>query len=287
MSPGRIAVGRARAVRALLALTAVSACLGAVAYAATRPEHPARGLAESKPVGIAPQREEPSPRLRPRFIEYPEAISVVAEPQFRFHVPPRVQQPHPPLSGSPGEPRPPRQFQCRLDGGRWGACSSPHRLGGIVPGRHAFAVRAFNRAGRPGAAVSYSWRRAEPSPVQDQVDSKPFSIELRVPLEDLHPGFPPQQLPILISNPNPAPIEVTSLAVGIGSDSPGCSAENFALTGSNASPTAPLVVPAGDSVSLPTATVTAPTIGMLNLPVDQDACQGANVPLVFDGEAHG
>lgn len=295
MSPGRIATGHARAVRVIGILTAASTCLGAVAYAATRPEDPALGLEGSKPVNVAPQHGTQAPPgkgaealLRPRFIEYPEMVSAVADAQFRFHVPPRSQPPlRPSPDGPSGGETSTRHFQCRLDGGGWRACGSPHRLVALAPGSHAFAVRAFNRAGRSGPAVSYSWRQAEPSPEQDRVDPQPFSIELRSPPDDLHPGFPPQQLPILISNPNPVPIEVTSLSVAIGSDSPGCSAENFALTGSSVSPTTPLIVPAGDSVGLPTATASAPTIGMLDLPVNQDACQGADIPLVFDGEAHG
>jgi hypothetical protein len=297
MSPGRIAVGRAHAIRALLALIAVPACLGAVAYASTRPEHRAPGLAESKPAGIAPQHgvgalqgrgEEQLPRAR--LIEYPEATSVIAEPQFRFHVPPRSQhldpsQPAPP--GTPAEPERPRRFQCKLDDSGWRACSSPYRLSGVALGDHAFAVRAFNRAGRPGPATGYSWRQASPVSRRDQVDPKPFSIELAGQLEDLYPGYPAQQVPIRIANPNPDPIEVTSLSVAIAGDPPNCPAENFALTQSSASPAAPLAVPAGGTVSLPTATVSAPTIGMLNLAVNQDACRGADIPLVFSGEAHG
>jgi hypothetical protein len=294
MSPGRIAVSRARAVRALLALTALSACLGAAAYAATGPDHRAPGLGKSKPVGVAPQRgadgpagKDEEPLLRPRFIESPEAISVVAEPQFRFHVPSRPQRLAPALPGPPGKPEPPRRFQCRLDGGGWRGCRSPHRLGDLAPGRHVFAVRAFNRARRPGPAISFSWRKTELSSENDQVDPKPFSIELRGELEHLYPGYPAQQVPILITNPNPVPIEVTSLAVAIAGDSPDCSAENFALTPSSASPTAPVTVPAGGSVSLPTATISAPTISMVNLPVNQDACRGVDIPLAFNGEAHG
>lgn len=300
MSPGRIAVGRAHAIRALLALIAVPVCLGAVAYASTRPEHRAAGLAGSKPVGVAPQHgvgapqsseEEPLPRAR--LIEYPEATSVVAEPQFRFHVPPRAQRRDPPQPGplgppaEPGQPERPRRFQCKLDDSGWRACSSPYRLSGVALGDHAFAVRAFNRAGRPGPAIIYSWQQANSVSGQDQVDPKPFSIELPGQLEDFFPGYPAQQIPIRITNPNPVPIEVTSLTVAIAGDPPDCSAENFALTRSSASPTAPLTVPADGSVSLPTGTVSAPTISMLNLAVNQDACRGADIPLVFSGEAHG
>jgi hypothetical protein len=294
MSPGRIAIGRARAIRALLALIAVSACLATVAYAATRPERRAPDLAGSKPVGVAPQNGVDAPQgngeeplLRPHFIEYPDAVSTVAEPQFRFHVAPRLQRPGAGPPGPPDQPQRPRRFQCKLDGDGWRACSSPYRLSGLAPGNHAFAVRAFNRASRPGPAISYSWRKAEPSPGQDQGDPKPFSIELQGELEDLIPGYPAQQMTILITNPNAAPIEVTSLTVAIAGDPPDCSTENFALTPSSASPTAPVTVPAGGSVSLPTATISAPSIGMLNLPVSQDACRGTEVPLVFSGEAHG
>jgi hypothetical protein len=292
-----MAVGRARAIRALLALIAVSACLGAVAYAAMRPGHRAPGLAEGKPIGTAPQQGtgaspgaagEQLPQAR--LIERPDAISVVAEPQFRFHVPPGPQRLLPSPQGPPGQspqPERPRRFQCRLDGGGWRACSSPLRLGGLAPGNHSFATRAFSRAGQPGPAVAYSWRQAEPPSEQERVDPKPFSVELRGKLEDLYPGFPPQQLPVLISNPNSIPIEVTSLTAAIAGGPPDCPAENFALTPSSASPATPVTVPAGGSANLPTTALSAPTIRMLNLTVNQDACQGTDVPLVFEGEAHG
>lgn len=306
MSPGRIAVGRARAVRAILALTAVSGCLGAAAYAATRA--PQTGLSGSKPVAVTPQHgadtspgpgpgEKSEPLPRASFIEYPEAVSVATEPQFRFHVASRAQTSPAAPAGPPAEPERPRRFQCRLDGGVWATCSSPYRLRGPGLGGHTLAVRALNRAAQPGPAVGYSWRQSEPpaEPVQVKAqeevpvsgDSKPFSIELSGSLEELHPGFPPQPLVLLITNPSSEPIEVTGLTAAIAADSPECSAENFALTQSGASPATPLAVPAGGSASLPTATVSAPTIAMLNLPVDQDACQGAEIPLVFEGEARG
>jgi hypothetical protein len=120
------------------------------------------------------------------------------------------------------------------------------------------------------------------------VDPTPFSIEPQAEgVEDLYPGHPAQQLPVLIGNPNSVPIEVTSLTVAIDGDPPTCPAENFARTPSSISSAAPLAVPAGGSVGLPSATASAPAIGMLDLPFNQDACRGAAVPLVFSGEAHG
>lgn len=115
----------------------------------------------------------------------------------------------------------------------------------------------------------------------------PFSIELRGELAELFPGHPAQQVSLVVSNPNSEPIEITGLTVAIGDETPSCPAENFALTQSNVSPTTPLVIPADASLELPSAGISAPTIGMLNLPVNQDPCQGAEVPLVFSGEARG
>jgi hypothetical protein len=288
--------GSGRAVRVIISLTTVSACLGAAAYAATRPERPAAGLAASKPLGgaghgvDAPAGDGEKALPRPVFIEYPEAISAAPETQFRFHVPPRTQGPiNPtPQSAPPsGEPGSRRRFQCRLDDGGWRACSSPDRLGGLLSGRHNFAVRAFNRAGRPGPAISYSWRQVEATSGTEEGDPKPFSIELQGELEHLYPGDPAQPVPIRIANPNPVPIEVTSVTVAIASEPPNCPAANFLLTPSSASPTTPLTVPAHAAVGLPTPTTSAPTIAMLNLAINQDPCRGVDVPLVFDGEAHG
>jgi hypothetical protein len=102
------------------------------------------------------------------------------------------------------------------------------------------------------------------------------------------PGDPPQPLPVLISNPNSVPIEVTSLTVAIAVDPPGCPGDpNFELLPASASPSAPLTVPAGGSVNLPSPAVSAPAIALRNLPVNQNACQGARIRLVFSGQAHG
>ena len=104
----------------------------------------------------------------------------------------------------------------------------------------------------------------------------------------LAPGvrFP---LQLTLTNPNGAPILVTSLTVTISADStpPGCtSAANIQITQSNASSSNPITVPANGSVTL-TSTPRAPQIELLNLPdVNQDVCKGKTFTLSYSGSAH-
>jgi hypothetical protein len=269
--PGRRDKRRYGATRALAALVVAVACLGGVAYAGIH-----RGRAE-------PSREKAGQRPpRPRFIEVPVALGVGERGQFRFHIPPRGRKPGNPAG--PAQPASPdvrwRRFECRLDGGGWGGCSSPYPLSSLGPGDHSFAVRALNRSGRSGSVAHYRWSQLEP---------KDFTIEpLLEPLQELMPGAAPQQLPVQIENPNPAPIEVTGLTVVVSPDRVGCVADpNFSITPSSLSPAAALTVPAGKSVDLPTATARAPTLALRDLPFDQNACQGATLRLFFSGEARG
>lgn len=270
-------IGPVRATRAILALVAAVACLGSVAYAATRSD-----VAERKQGAGTPDRKRGQRPPRPRFIEVPAGGGVVTDVQLRFHVaPPEPQEPG--RGGPKPAPEPAtawRRFQCRFEGGEWEGCSSPERFAGLEPGEHAFAVRALNRRNLPGPAAHYRWAQLEP---------KGFSIDpVTDSLAELLPGDPPQQLPVRIGNPNPAPIEVTALSVAVTPDLPGCPADpNFAVTPSSVSPSAPLVVPAGGTATLPSAAASAPTLALRELPSDQNGCQGATVHLVFSGEARG
>ena len=286
MLPGNRMAGPGRAIRAMVALIAVSASLGA-AVSLARSGGGTDGsaslenrVAVALPKGSSMGSAGEALPARPLFIETPEATSVLNETQFRFHVPPRSDQP---LSVSPAAPapttapaKPRRRFQCRYDDGDWSGCSSPLRLGAIPAGAHELGVRALTRSGRTGAVAMFSWR---------QVDPRPIAIAAADPVEDLYPGFPPQPLAVTVTNPNDVPVEVTRLSVDVADDPPECPAENFRLTPSTLSPSSPLPIPAGASVTLPSDQ--APAIQMLNLAVNQDACSDARVELVFEGEAHG
>ena len=48
-------------------------------------------------------------------------------------------------------------FACGLDGGAFGACSSPITYNGLGEGSHTFAVRAVDLAGNQSGSTSYTW----------------------------------------------------------------------------------------------------------------------------------
>jgi len=267
-----------RAARAIIALAVAVACLGGVAFAAT-------GLDQAKPVAEKPAadrgRSPGDGPARPTFIETPAAVGVDPDTQFRFHVAPPQAQAGGPPTGAPARPAVRwRRFECRVDGDGWSPCSSPHVLAGLDTGMHSFAVRALNRRDEFGKAAHYRWTQLEPME---------FAIDPEFgPLAELMPGDPAQQLPVRISNPNPAPIEVTGLTASVVPDQPACAADpNFEVTPAGLTPQEPLAIPAGGSATLPSPGAAAPTLALRELAVDQNACQGTSLRIAFSGEARG
>jgi hypothetical protein len=241
---------------ALAALLAIGVVLGLVvaAYASTRPGGAGRGM----PAGAAPDRS-----WRPTISRHPDRVALSSVARFDFDAGRRA-----------------RGFRCRLDSRRWRDCRGPVSFAHLDPGRHSFAVLAFDREGRRSAAARFRWRILE---------AKGFTIASH-PAEaaTLFPGAPPVALPLTVENPNPAPIFVVSLRVAATADPPGCPrSENLSLIAASVSSAAPLRVPAQGSASLPAAGLAPPAIQLRDLPVNQDACQGARFPLAFSGKARG
>lgn len=104
------------------------------------------------------------------------------------------------------------------------------------------------------------------------------------PVGSLAPGA---RLPIdlHLDNPTANRVSVSSLGVSIaGTTAPGCAASNFALT--QFAGTFPLQLPANSHNTLSSLRIPKaqwPTLAMLNLPVNQDACKGATVQLRYSG----
>jgi hypothetical protein len=249
-------------LRALAALVGLATALGAVAYGAARQmpgvPHPA-----AKPGSKHPAKSHSVRPPRPRLTEHPGKLVTSTTARFAF-------------VGNGANLR----FECRLDGARWKICSAPVDLVGLASGSHTFSVRSLNRRGRRSRSTRFRWTLLAP---------KEFSIVPQLAnLRELYPGDPPVPLPLVVSNPNPVPIFVTSLRVSVIADPAGCaSATNLSLGHAGASPAAPIEVPAGGSVSLPAPGVAPPTIQLRDLPVNQDTCQNTRFPLEFSGSARG
>ena len=234
-------------------LVALVGCVGAVAYAAT-PRHagpPAGHRGGSRAAAL------PKPKLR----RHPGRLEASTTATFAFRAKRRS------------------RFQCRLDGHAWKSCRSPVAFAGMSAGTHRFMVRAVGRRHGHGHPARFRWRVLKP---------REFSIEPHLEsLGALFPGAAPQPVPLTITNPNPLPIFVTRVTVATTGDPSGCGADNLALTPAGISASAPLRVPAHRLIDLPAAGVAAPSIQLRDLPVNQDACQGAVLPLSFSGSARG
>lgn len=260
---------RATAGRVLVALIGVTGALAAVAYATSAPQARDAGGTGLRAVGagsdqLAVNARPGSPRLpRPRITRHPAKSTLSTWASFRY-------------SSSLADV----DFACKLDDAGWKRCGRTRvAYRGLAVGAHQFLVRAEAEGARSRPA-RYAWAQGQP---------QSFSIAAELSaLSRLYPGAPPTAVPLVLTNPNPAPIRVTSLRVSVAADPPACpSGANLELIQSSASEHKPVKIPAGGTVRLPAADASAPAIALRDLPVNQDACQGVSFPLEFSGEAIG
>ena len=170
------------------------ALAAAAAYAAGG--HGGHGKERHTPAGKRHDPGEEAPPAAPvatqggralRIPGHPPAISTHSTARFRVE--------------AVGEP----MLRCRLDRRPVQDCDETSLLyRGVGDGPHTFYVFSTRR-GRMLARADFSWLVLEPKPFT--VSPQPEAIG------PLYPGEPPSAIPVVISNPNPVPITVTSLRV--------------------------------------------------------------------------
>jgi hypothetical protein len=139
-------------------------------------------------------------------------------------------------------------------------------------------------------SVSGTYQYAQTTLVVDsKLSSKPFSIS-GGPTGQLAPGVAPLPINLLLANPNNQALSITNLSVTVtGTNKAGCTAADFAVTQYNGP--YPLGVPKNavnaSLTQLGVAPANLPTVRMLDLARNQDACKGATVSLSYSGSATG
>ena len=172
---------------------------------------------------------------------------------------------------------------CRRDGARFNWCTSPQSYSSLSLGSHRFEAEAIDAAGNTSSPVGYAWTIAKTV----ETSGKPFTVTGNAS-GPLAPGVS-RALAITVANPNGVPIEVTALTVSVaaGSSNAACDGPaNLQVTQPNISSANPLTVAANGSVALPAGAVSAPSVLMRDLPVNQDACKNATFSFTYSGSAH-
>jgi hypothetical protein len=193
-----------------------------------------------------------------RIVDHPPAISAQSTARFRV--------------AAAGEP----PLRCRLDGQQPRPCGTTVTYRGLDAGDHTFRVAA-QRRGQRTVRADFGWRVLEPEAFE--VEPRPAAVG------PLYPGEEPTPIRVVITNPNSKTITIESLRVTASGGSPGCNpAKNLALTAPDLG-NVTLRIPAHGTLTLPNASVPAPTIALIESGVNQDACQNAKFDLSFSGSA--
>jgi hypothetical protein len=172
-------------------------------------------------------------------------------------------------------------FECRVQrSAAWTGCASPTSYDGLAEDVYPFEVRAIDAAGNAGNSDTFVFMITEEAATS-------FAISGSAP-GPVYPGAAGSPIAVKLTNPNPQAISVTALTVTLSATGlpAGCNVAWFAFAPSSLSPSSPVVVAAGGSVTLPAQGQTAPTIRMLESGTNQDACRNAPLTLRYSGSAH-
>jgi hypothetical protein len=151
----------------------------------------------------------------------------------------------------------------------------------------SYTVAVTGASGHAKHSVTVGLTRAQ-LVADSKLAGKRFGIS-GGPSTPLAPGVPAQPIDLTITNPNHQPLSVTDISVTVsGTSRAGCTAADFAVT--QYSGPYPLTVPRQSSSTLSRLGVAAsamPTVRMLDLARNQDACKSATVSLSYSGSAEG
>lgn len=171
--------------------------------------------------------------------------------------------------------RPQVSFVCSLDTAAFTSCpSSGISYSGLGNATHSFRVEAQSGKGPTSTPATYTWT----------VANQPFTISgtFTAPLA---PGSPAEPLDLSITNPYSFTMKVMSVSVALDSTSKaGCVVgDNYRVSQYTG---AAFTVPANSTKTLGQLGVTPlPKVWMLDLPTNQDVCQGAGVKFIYSGSA--
>ena len=240
----------------------------------TRASGPKGGAAGMAPVATpAPARSgsagssalvvDKVPPLTPTFTQTPPDPSSNATSKFAW------------TSTDPAPGSGISHYLCSKENGAYVQCSSPHTydVGTTNNGQHQFAVVAVDGAGNKSPEAKYKWKVAKGSPAEFTIAGSVSNLLIGVW----------KSIPVTITNPNAAPITVTSLTVTVSGIPNGCSATgNFETQAA----VVPFVVPA-NALGHAVPAANQPRIRLRNLASDQNSCKNQTFTLSFHGSANG
>jgi hypothetical protein len=174
---------------------------------------------------------------------------------------------------------------------RWRSALTIHTSRRTAPGTYRVRLRARRGRVQRTAVVTLTIGGGGDGGNTTAVALPDYQVSGNV-VDPLWPGMP-RAIDLTISNPNPLPLSLTGLTVSITSITAPratavlpCSSSDFTVQ--QYSGAYPVVVPASSTASLQELGIPSsawPQLAIIDLPTDQDGCQGASLTLAYSGQA--